>query len=263
MADRLKNKVAIITGGGTGIGRAVALLFAREGAKVAICGRTLATLEDTAGYIRSQGGEVLVIEADVSDAHACQLLVEQTVAQFGHIDCLVNNAGVRASIGTILDLDENEWQRTFDIDAKGTWLCSRAVIPELRTRGGGSIIAVSSISAYIGQPKQGAYNAAKAAQELLVKCMAIDFAPDRIRVNSVCPAWIITEMNRAQVAEMQADPTKQFPPGISYQDLLKMHLLGRMGTPEDVAWAAVFLASDEAQWITGTALFVDGGYTCQ
>ncbi len=186
-----------------------------------------------------------------------------TVEHFGQIDILVNNAGVRAGIYTILELTEDEWHRTLEIDAKGSWLCSKYAIPEMKKVGGGSIIMVSSISAHIGQVKQGAYNVAKAGQELLMKCMALDFAADNIRVNSVCPAWVLTEMNREQLREMQSEPNKPFPPGISYQDVLRLHPIGRIGDPEDVAWATVYLASDESKWVTGISLMVDGGYTCQ
>lgn len=263
MAERLKGKVAIVTGGGAGIGRAIAIFFAREGAKVAMAGRTPSTLEATANVIRAEGGEALCVRCDVSRAEQVEELVHQTVMRFGRLDILVNNAGVRASIRTILELDEEEWQRTFDIDAKGSWLCSRRAIPEMKKAGGGAIIMVSSISAYIGQPKQGCYNAAKAAQELLMKCMALDFAPYQIRVNSICPAWVLTEMNRDQLAEMEAHPDHVFPPGLSYKDVLKLHPIGRVGTPEDCAWAAVYLASDESKWVTGASLMVDGGYTCQ
>ena len=263
MAGRLAGKVAIVTGGGTGIGKAIAIRFAAEGARVAICGRTMQTLQETEAEILRAGGEVLVVPTDVSDAAAVAGLTQQTLQRFGQIDILINNAGVRASIGTILELDDEEWQRTFDIDARGSWYCARAVIPEMRKRGAGSIIAISSISAYVGQPKQGAYNAAKAAQELLTKCMALDFAADGIRVNSVCPAWVLTELNRDQVMTMQAEPEREFPPGLSWHDLLRLHPLGRIGVSEDVAWAALYLASDESRWVTGISLFVDGGYTCQ
>jgi NAD(P)-dependent dehydrogenase (short-subunit alcohol dehydrogenase family) len=162
-----------------------------------------------------------------------------------------------------LQLTEEEWQRTIDIDAKGSWLCSKYAIPEMQKAGGGSIIMISSISSHVGQRRQGAYNAAKAAQELLMKCMALDFGPDDIRVNSICPGWVLTEMNREQLRDMEAEPERVFPPGLSYADVIELHPIGRIGDPEDVAWAAVYLASDESKWVTGTSLFVDGGYTCQ
>lgn len=246
MSDRLKDKVAIVTGGGTGIGRSIAVFFAREGAKVIICGRTEATLKETLRIIEKEGGDAMHVLCDVSKSEQAKQLIDRTIDKYGRLDVLVNNAGVRASIQTILELSEEEWQRTFDIDAKGTWLCSKFAIPEMEKAGGGSIIMISSISAHIGQAKQGCYNGAKAAQELLMKCMALDFAPMGIRVNSICPAWVITEMNREQIAEMQANPDKVFPPGFSYGDVLKLHPVGRIGTPEDVAWAAIYLASDES-----------------
>jgi NAD(P)-dependent dehydrogenase (short-subunit alcohol dehydrogenase family) len=264
VTERLRDKVALVTGGGTGIGRAVAVTFAREGANVVVSGRTPATLEQTVQQIAAEGGRAIHVCGDVSQAADAQRMVAETVTTFGKLDVLVNNAGVRASIGTIEQLTEDEWRRTFDVDAKGSWLCSKYAIPEMRKVGGGSIIMLSSISAHIGQPRQGAYNAAKAAQELLMKCMAVDFAADKIRVNSICPAWVETEMNRAQLAEMKAHPNRSYPPGLSYNDVVgKLHPIGRIGRPEDCAWAAVYLASDESGWVTGTSLFVDGGYTCQ
>jgi NAD(P)-dependent dehydrogenase (short-subunit alcohol dehydrogenase family) len=258
MANRLKDKVAIVTGGGTGIGRGIAEIFAREGAQVVVCGRTPATIQAVAKQI---GGHAMT--CDVSQAKQVERMVSDVVKKFGRLDVLVNNAGVRASILTIEELTEDEWQRTFDIDAKGTWLCSKHAIPAMRKSGGGSIIMISSISSYIGQPKQGCYNAAKAAQEQLMKCMAIDFAKDNIRVNSICPAWVATEMNREQLRQMKAQPDKPFSPGLSYNDILKLHPIGRIGTPQDIAWAAVYLASDESSWMTGASLMLDGGYTCK
>ena len=264
MADRLNDKVAMITGGGTGIGQDIAIFFAREGARVVVTGRTVATLEDTVGKIRAEGGEAIYVQGDVSQALDVENMVARTVAEYGKLDILVNNAGVRGSIRTVLDLTEEEWNRTFDIDAKGTWLCSKYAIPEMRKAGGGSIITISSVSAHIGQARQGCYNAAKAAQEGLMKCMALDFAADKIRVNSICPAWVETEMNREQLAEMAADPDTPYPPGFSYNHITKTpHPIGRVGTGADCAWAAVYLASDESSWTTGSSMMVDGGFTCQ
>jgi NAD(P)-dependent dehydrogenase (short-subunit alcohol dehydrogenase family) len=263
MADRLTGKCALVTGGGSGIGRAIATVFAREGARVAICGQTVEKLQHVCEEIAAFGGDCLPLVCDVSQTHAVQDMMRRVADHFGALHVLVNNAGVRASISTIEDLSEEEWTRTFDIDAKGAWLCSKFAIPHLRAAGGGSIVMISSISAHIGQPKQGCYSAAKAAQELLMKCMAIDFAADRIRVNSICPAWIRTEMNREQLREMEGVPDRVYPPGVTFNDLLQMHPIGRLGEPEDVAWAAVYLASDEARWVTGASLMVDGGYTAR
>jgi NAD(P)-dependent dehydrogenase (short-subunit alcohol dehydrogenase family) len=263
MPGRLKNKVALITGGGSGIGRAIALRFAAEDAAVAVCGRTLTKLRETTEIIGSRGGKALAICCDVADSGQVGAMMTQVVEAFGRLNILVNNAGVRASIGTIEQLTEVEWQQTFDIDAKGSWLCAKHAIPQMRMAGGGSIIMMSSISAHVGQPKQGCYNAAKAAQELLMKCIAVDFAADQIRANSICPAWVRTEMNRDQLAKMEASPSEAFPPGLSYRDVLRLHPAGRIGEPEDIAAAAVYLASDESRWVTGSSLMIDGGYTCQ
>jgi len=263
MSHRLQDKVVLVTGGGTGIGKATALRCAAEGARVAICGRTPKSLEATADEIRGEGGHALPIRCDVSVADEVSEMIGSVVDEYGRLDVLVNNAGVRASILTVEELTEEEWQSTFEIDAKGSWLCSKFAIPEMRRVGGGSIIMISSISAHIGQPQQGCYNAAKAAQELLMKCMAVDFAEDNIRVNSICPAWVRTEMNRDQLAEMQSNPGKKFPPGLSFRDVERLHPIGRVGEPDDIAWAVVYLASDESQWVTGSSLMIDGGYTCQ
>lgn len=263
MSNRLSGKVALVTGGGTGIGRGITEIFAREGARVALCGRTLAPIQEVADHIGQAGGEALAVACDVSQSAQVSAMIAHVRARFGQLHVLVNNAGIRASLSTIEQLSEEEWQHTFDVDAKGSWLCSKYAIPVIRSSGGGSIIMISSISAHIGQPLQGCYNAAKAAQELLMKCMAIDFASDRIRVNSICPAWVRTEMNRAQLAEMESQPERVYPPGLSYRDVVRLHPSGRVGEPDDVAWAAVYLASDESQWVTGTSLMVDGGYTAQ
>lgn len=263
MPNRLQDKVAIVTGGGTGIGKAIAKIFAAEGARVSICGRTRTHLDETVSEIRQAASEALAIPCDVSDSAQVQAMVRKTTDTFGRLDVLVNNAGVRGSVCTIEELTEEEWERTFKIDAKGSWLCSKYAIPEMRKIGGGSIIMISSVSAHIGQAKQGCYNAAKAAQELLMKCLALDFAEDKIRVNSICPAWVLTELNREQLAEMKANPEEVFPPGFRYKDVLALHPIRRIGEPEDVAWAAVYLASNESSWVTGSSLMVDGGFTCQ
>lgn len=261
--NRLRNKTAIVTGGGTGIGRAIATTFAREGAGVAVCGRREAPLSQTVKDIREDGGEAFYLLCDVARPTDVERMVARTIEKYGKIDILCNNAGVRASIATAIDISEQEWQNTLDIDLKGSHLCCKAVIPHMKNTGGGSIIMITSISAHVGQPKQGAYNIAKAGQEMLMRCLALDFAADQIRVNSICPAWIETDMNRDQLARMRADPGRVYPPGVSYSEVLKLHPLGRIGQPEDVAWAAVYLASVESAWVTGACLMVDGGYTCK
>ena len=263
MEDRLKNKVALITGGGSGIGKGIAEAYLKEGAKVIISGRRKNKLEEVIKKEKDYKERIDYVQGDVSISQDAERMVKCTVEKFGKIDILVNNAGVRASICTILELIEEEWDRTFNVDAKGSWLCSKFTIPFMIENRGGSIIMINSISSHIGQPKQGCYNAAKAAQEYLMKCMAIDFAKDNIRVNSLCPAWVETEMNYKQLIKMRREPYKKFPPGISYNDVIQMHPIGRIGKPEDISGAAVYLGSDESTWVTGSSLMVDGGYTCQ
>jgi NAD(P)-dependent dehydrogenase (short-subunit alcohol dehydrogenase family) len=257
IVERLKDKVAIITGAGSGIGAATAKMFAREGAKVALCDIRAEGIQTVGRSIESAGGEALPVRADVRNAQDVRKMVQQTVERFGKLNTLVNNAGVRASRSTVVDLTEEEFDNTVAVDLKGVWLCSKYAIPEMIRNGGGAIVNMSSISASVGQPLQGIYNAAKGGVDVLTRCMALDFAKYRIRCNNVNPAWVRTEMNRVELAEIQARDGKE------WGEVLQLHPLGRIGEPEDVAWAVVYLASDEAAWITGISLYVDGGYSCQ
>lgn len=248
---RVKDKVAIITGGGTGIGRATAILFAREGARVMIVGRRAKPLQETVGIIKSEGGKATYLSINVSRTDQVQKMVEETVKAYGKIDILYNNAAVFTGVGkTILDLSEEEWDNLMAINLKGVFLCSKYVLPHMIKNGGGVIINCSSISGHIGQRQQGAYNAAKGGVELLTKCMALDFAAYNIRVNAVCPAWVEIEFNKEDIKQRK-------------DEILKMHPIGRIGQPEDIARAVLYLASDEASWVTGTSLMIDGGYTAQ
>jgi NAD(P)-dependent dehydrogenase (short-subunit alcohol dehydrogenase family) len=255
--NRLSDKVAIITGAASGIGAKTAVVFAQEGAKVALIDICSDGMHKVAATIQEAGGEALAIEADVSVARQVQIMVEKTVTRFGKLNILVNNAGIRASHSTVVDLTEEEFDRTIAVDLKGVWLCCKYAIPEMMRGGGGTIVNVSSISASIGQPLQGAYNAAKGGVDVLTKCVAMDFAKHKIRCNNVNPAWVRTSMNHQELAEMQARG------GVEWEEVLRLHPLGRIGEPADVASAIAFLASDEASWITGTSLYVDGGYTAQ
>lgn len=255
--ERLKDKVAIITGAGSGIGAATARIFAREGARVTLADLRSEGIERVARSIEAAGGEALPAQTDVRSREQVRKMVQGTVERFRKLDILVNNAGVRGSRSTVVDLTEEEFEQTLAVDLKGVWLCCKCAIPEMIRNGGGSIVNLSSISASIGQPLQGVYNAAKGAVEVLTRCMALDFAKYKVRCNNVNPAWVRTEMNRVELAEMQSHGGKQ------WEDVLRLHPLGRIGEPEDVAWAVVYLASDEAAWVTGTSLYVDGGYCCQ
>ncbi|MDO8685323.1 MAG: glucose 1-dehydrogenase [Clostridiales bacterium] len=248
---RLKNKIAVITGGGTGIGRATAILFAREGAKVAIVGRRLEPLEETAAYIQSEGGVAISCVCDVSKTDDVQKMVGKTLKSFGKIDILYNNAAIVTGLGkNIVELREDEWDSLMSVNLKGFFLCSKYIIPNMIKNGGGAIVNCSSISGLLGQRKMGAYNAAKGGIEVLTKCMALDFAEYKIRVNAVSPAWVETVLNREAVKEQK-------------EEVLRLHPIGRVGQPEDIASAVLYLASDESSWVTGTSLIIDGGYMAQ
>jgi NAD(P)-dependent dehydrogenase (short-subunit alcohol dehydrogenase family) len=243
---RLADKTAIITGGGSGIGRAIALAFAREGAKVAICGRDRKKLDAVAGEI---GETCLPVAADVSIAKQVELLVRMTLEHFGRITTLVNNAGLLLA-GTAESLREDQWEQTFNANVRGPWLVARTGLPHLRAAGGGSIINVGSVLSTLGARNRVAYAASKGAVLAMTRAMALDHAAEKIRVNCICPAIIETEM----VAAFNMDEAAR-------QQRIAMHPLGRFGQPEDVSGLAVFLASDESSWITGSTYTVDGGYS--
>jgi NAD(P)-dependent dehydrogenase (short-subunit alcohol dehydrogenase family) len=257
MPNRLKDKVAIITGAGSGIGEATAVVFAREGARVALADCRLEKIEAVARKIEAEDGEPLVVETDVRVPDQVQNMVEKTAERFGKLDIIFNNAGVRASRCSVVDLTVEEYERTMNTDVKGVWLCCKYAIPAMIRNGGGAIVNTSSVSAFIGQPLQGIYNATKGAIDVLSKCIALDFAKYNVRCNNVNPGWVRTEMNEQELAEIKARGGKD------WEQVLRLHPIGRLGEPEDVAWAVVYLASDEASWVTGTSLLIDGGYCSQ
>jgi NAD(P)-dependent dehydrogenase (short-subunit alcohol dehydrogenase family) len=247
---RLKNKTAIITGAGSGIGRACALAFAREGARLALVGRREDRLQAVA---RMAGENTLVLAADVSQKPDVERVVEQTVAHFGSLNVLVNNAGVLFA-GTSEEITEEQWDQTFNINVRGLWLLSRAVLPHLRHAGGGSIVNMASVLGLVGARRRASYAPSKAAVVLLTKCMAIDHAVDNIRVNCICPSFVETELT-AEVVSKAPDPVAL------RRERTAAHPIGRLGKPEDMAGIAVYLASDESTWVTGAAFPVDGGFT--
>jgi NAD(P)-dependent dehydrogenase (short-subunit alcohol dehydrogenase family) len=249
MSSRLKNKIALITGAGSGIGRAIALAFAAEGARVGLIGRRKALLDTAAHEI---GNASIVIEADVSRKSDIDRVVEQTASHFGGLNVLVNNAGV-LHIGTAEQITEEQWNETFNINVRGAWRLSRAALPYLRKAGGGSIINIASVLGINGARNRAAYASSKAAMVLLTKCMAIDHGHENIRANAICPGFVETELTEP-VFSQASDPQAV------RRERVAVHPIGRLGQPQDIAGLAVFLACDESAWVTGAALPVDGGY---
>src|SRR5216683_5204756 len=244
---RLANKVAIVTGGGSGIGRAIAIAFAREGARVVVAGRTKDKLDSVAREI--QPANCLAVQADTGSEDDNRRLAEAAVKHFGGINILVNNAGVLLA-GTAESQTGEEWEQTFNINVRGVWQLSREVLPHMRSAGGGSIINMGSVLSAVAARNRVAYATSKGALLALTKAMALDHAEEKIRVNCICPGIVETEM----VARFGMDEEGR-------RRRIAMHPMGRFGQPEDIAGAAVFLAGDESAWITGAAFPVDGGYT--
>jgi len=244
---RLKDKVALITGAGSGLGRASAILFAEEGAKVAVADLDASGAEATADQITQTGGGAVAIQGDVRSPSDTQMMVNAAISAFGKIDILFNNAGV-GSWGNVTNTAEDEWDRTFDTNVKSIYLMSRYAVPEMMKTGGGSIINMGSISAFKTDRNITAYCASKGAVVTLSKAMAMDHAPD-IRVNCLAPGHVPTPMLEGPLADV---PTLK-------DKLLGDLIVGRFGTPEEVAYSALFLASDESSFVTGSVLVVDGG----
>jgi NAD(P)-dependent dehydrogenase (short-subunit alcohol dehydrogenase family) len=245
--------VALITGGGTGIGRACALQFSREGARVAVAGRRREPLDAVVAEIQAAGGQALSASCDVAKSEQVERTIREVVAQFGALHVLVNNAGI-LHVGSIEETSEAEWDRLMDVDLKGVFLVSRAALPELRKSGGGAIVNIGSVLGLVGMKKRAAYAAAKGGVTMLTKAMALDHAQEGIRVNCICPAIVETDLVQTILSQAPGREvavrlrTAQIP-------------LGRMGKPEDVAAMAVFLASEESSWLTGAAIALDGGLT--
>jgi NAD(P)-dependent dehydrogenase (short-subunit alcohol dehydrogenase family) len=250
---RLSGKVALITGGGTGIGRATALAFAREGASVAVAGRRLEKLREVIAEVQKQAGAGLAMECDVTRAQEVERAVKGTVERFGRLNVLVNNAGT-LHVSTVEGISEEEWDRVMAVNVKGPFLMSRAVLPEFRKCGGGAIVNIGSVLGLFAVKDRVAYATSKGAVTMLTKSMALDQAHEKIRVNCICPSIVETELVKGVFDETEQGQAR-----------LKARLatipLGRLGRPEDVAEMAVFLASEESSWLTGAAIPLDGGVT--
>jgi NAD(P)-dependent dehydrogenase (short-subunit alcohol dehydrogenase family) len=252
---RLAGKVAIITGAGAGIGRATALLFAKEGAKVVVADRDSERGAETISIIREDGGEATFIQADVSQAADAERMARATVETYGKLDILVNNAGIYTQ-GSVVEMMEEDWDRILDVNLKGVFLCSKYCIPEMIKGGGGSIVNIGSEAGIVGIKNQVAYNVSKSGVIALTKSMALDFALHNVRVNCLCPGRTLTPLVEKVITESQ-DPES------TRRALEEDRPMERMGRPEEIAAGILYLASDESPYATGAILSIDGGYTAQ
>ena len=242
---KLKDKVAFITGFGSGLGQAIAILFAKEGAAVAGTSTTESKGLETVKMVEEAGGRALFRTGDVGDTAQMKSLIDETVRRFGGLDMVVNSAGVRTN-GSITEITEEDWDRTLDVNLKGAFIVSRLAIAEIKKRGGGVILHIAARSGMLGQSGRAAYCASKGGMVRLTEAMAMDHAKDKIRVNCICPGPTRTPMVDTSTPEKLARYKTRVP-------------LGRIGEPEDVAQAALYLASDEASFVTAAILPVDGG----
>jgi len=249
---RLDSKVALITGGGTGIGRAIARLFAQEGAAVVITGRRKEMLDQVVGAIEHRHGRAVAVAGTVTDETHARSAVAQAVRTFGKLNILVNNAGVGAFGKALHETDDATWDELLAINLTGVFRMTRAAVPEMLKAGGGAIVNISSIAGLVGIPLNAAYSATKGGLDALTRCLAIDYANQGIRCNAVCPGLVDTPM----AAPLLNDPTRK-------AQVLTAYPLGRPGTPDEVANLVLYLASDESAWVTGTIVPIDGGMTAQ
>jgi NAD(P)-dependent dehydrogenase (short-subunit alcohol dehydrogenase family) len=251
---RLADKVAIVTGVGAGIGEAIAIRFAEEGAKLVLNDISERAGQSTLKKIRDLGAQAALAVADISQDAGARSISAAAVKSFGGIDILINNAADFTQ-KNVEQAEVADWQKVLGVNVIGTALVSKHAIPHMRARGGGSIVNMASMSGIIAQPDFATYNASKGAVLTMTKCMALDFAPYKIRVNSICPGCILTSASYREIERLSLT-FEQWRDRVA-----PLHMLNRLGEPVEVANAALFLASDEASFITATHLMVDGGYT--
>lgn len=251
-----EGKVAIVTGGTSGLGRAIAIEFAKKGANVAICGRREKEGRETVELINQQGSDGFFQVVDISNADNVANFIESTVKKFGRLDYAINNAGIAGKNNITTKYDEAEFQKVMDTNVKGIWLCMKYEIPEILKSNNGAIVNISSVSGLIGFPFNAPYSASKHAVIGLTKSASLEFSHKGMRINAVCPGGIETEM-LTDIFEStgKADLAKT--------NMTNLHSMRRLARPEEVAKSAVWLCSDEASFITGVALPVDGGWTSQ
>lgn len=248
----LQGKVALVTGGGSGIGKATALLFGAEGAQVVVADMRQEAAHTTATEIIQAGGVALAVRADVTQAREVEAMLQTTVHTYGGLDILFNNAGIGVH-GDTVELSEADWERVVNVNLTGVFLGCKYAIPHMIQRGGGSIINTASIMGLVGGSLSAVYPATKGAVVLLTRNAALDYARYNIRVNCVCPGHIETPLLQRLFEHHPAQRA----------ELLRQYPMGRLGQPGEIAQAVLFLASDEASFVTGSALVVDGGYTAR
>lgn len=249
MAGQFEDRVVLVTGGSSGIGRATALAFAERGARVVIADVVVDGGEETVRMIKQAGGEAVFVKTDVSQATEVEALINKTIQTYGRLDYAVNNAGIEGENAPTADCSEENWDRTIDINLKGVWLCMKYEIPEMLRQGSGAIVNMASVAGLVGTAGLPAYGASKHGVVGLTKSAALEYAASGLRINAVCPAVIRTPMID-RVVEAQPELAGS---------LAGMHPLGRIGEPAEVAGAVVWLCSDEASFVTGHSLVVDGG----
>jgi len=257
MAQRVQSKVAIVTGGAVGIGRACVKRLAEEGAKVAILDVLKPEGEALAAELTAHGREAMFVAVDVADEAALKAAIDTVAARFGGLHVMVNNAGISGTPKPTDQVTEAEWDRVQSINVKGVFFGTKHAIPHMRAAGGGAIVNLSSIAGIVSVAGLAPYHASKGAVRLMTKNDAICYAADRIRVNSIHPGYIWTPMVESHMRSTCQDLEEAKAAAGA------LHPLGHMGEPDDIAWAVVYLASDEAKFITGAELVIDGGYTAR
>jgi NAD(P)-dependent dehydrogenase (short-subunit alcohol dehydrogenase family) len=254
LINSLDGKTAIITGSGNGIGRAIAIRFAAEGAKVTIAEIEEDAGQETADLINQAGGTALFTRTDTTDSESVKSAVSTTISAHGEVDLLVNNAAAFV-FGTVEEVTPDDWAKVFGVNVIGYANCVREVLPSMRKQNGGAIVNIASVSSFIAQPAFIPYNSSKGAVAQLTRCLAMDLASDNIRVNAVCPGTIHTRATDLHIDSLDIDPEE------ALEDFGKGSLMKRVGQPEEIASGALFLASDEASFMTGAQIVIDGGAT--
>ena len=253
---RLEDKVAIVTGGAAGIGRAICEVFAEEGAKVVIGDIDVEGGRETVSLIEDAGGSAVFVPTDVSQEFQAQVLVEKAVSEYGALNVLVNDAAAFV-FGEVQDVTDAEWQRVLGVNVLGPSYMVKHALEPMKAAGGGSIVNIASVSSFIAQPAFVPYNTSKGALLQLTRCLAMDLAPDNIRVNCVCPGAILTQATE-QHREFTGEDRDTF-----LSDAANSNFMKRFGQPKEIAYGALFLASDESSFMTGQPLIIDGGATAQ